>query len=164
MGQLIFMDIVTITDVAAKAAAGQIKRPTMIRNPPIFAIMATQTVFEGKRFAPVKRRQIFFATSRQIFRMHSFEPAIALLLRQGATGEGEPGGVEPVALGIRAGPPDQRRSVLQQLQVKIARGNKGGLRLLALGDVDDKYRDSHHRAAVAKNRAVTILVKCPQAR
>ena len=77
-----------------------------------FKVVVVSERFEG--LSPVKVIQVVRHAPIEIVRVHAFGPAVALLLFDGAAGEGEPRFVEVVALGIESGAPDHDRRMLYQ--------------------------------------------------
>ena len=111
---LVLGDIEAVTDVADKVPRPRIQRNAVVHNPAIGSIAVLQPVFHIKRAAGVKGVEIVVKTVLKVVGMHAFGPAVALFLFEGAAGEGQPSGVEPDALGMDVGAPDEGGRLVQQ--------------------------------------------------
>src|SRR6266480_498474 len=102
-----FSDVHARTDVASEVFLSVIARHTAIRNPAIFAVVASQAILHDERLPRLECLRVNLETPLQIVRVHAFDPAISHFLLQAASGKVEPRFVKESAEFVQARHPDK---------------------------------------------------------
>src|SRR5687767_6686708 len=78
-------------DETLEGVALPVPRHAVVQDPTVLTVRAQQPIFHAKRLAPHERVEVPVHAVLKVFRVHPFGPAVASLLLERATGEGEPG-------------------------------------------------------------------------
>jgi hypothetical protein len=113
-------DVGTASKVSGEFAS-PIEGSSIIQEPSINPVMPPETVRHGKRFSRVKGSLVDTNTSVKIIGMDVFGPAITVQLLLALPRVVKPRFVEPVALLVRARPPNHHRGVVREFaKLRIA--------------------------------------------
>ncbi len=113
-GLLSFGNVKTMTDVAHEFPFAVVAWATVVEDPPVFAVVAAQAIFDAECLPPVECSGVNFQTALHFVRMNPFRPAVPDFLFERAPREFEPDAIEIVTEFIRAGCPYQRLAGIRQ--------------------------------------------------
>ncbi len=137
-------DIGTGSDIAGEDAAEVVTGHAGVEQPAILSVGPPQTVLHLKAASGVEGHQVGCDAGIHVIRMHAAGPAVAHLLFEGASGEGQPTLVEEGAGLVRAGNPDHGgRGIGETAEARFAFAYRGfGAKALKLRHIGTHARET----------------------